>query len=69
MQPPNRDRGQLHGPWHIPEIGLVSDPHAVLIRPDGHVAQVDLDGSAARLDQALTGWIGIPQQSQSQPAK
>ena len=57
------------GPWHLPVIGQVSDPHAVLIRPDGHVAWVDLDGSAARLDQALTKWIGTPQPSQSQPAK
>jgi 2-polyprenyl-6-methoxyphenol hydroxylase-like FAD-dependent oxidoreductase len=57
------------GPWHIPVIGQLSDPHAVLIRPDGHVAWVDLDGSAARLDQALTTWIGTPQPSQSQPAK
>jgi hypothetical protein len=57
------------GPWHIPVIRRVSDLHAVLIRPDGHVAWVDLDGSAARLDQALTKWIGTPQPSQSQPAK
>jgi hypothetical protein len=57
------------GPWHLPVIGQVTDPHAVLIRPDGHVAWVDTSGSATGLDQALTKWIGTPRGSRSQPAR
>jgi 2-polyprenyl-6-methoxyphenol hydroxylase-like FAD-dependent oxidoreductase len=52
------------GPCHLPVIGQVPHPHAVLIRPDGHVAWVDTGGSATGLDQALTKWIGTPQGNQ-----
>jgi hypothetical protein len=57
------------GPWHLPVIGQAPNPHAVLIRPDGHVAWVDTTGGATGLDQALTKWIGTPQGSRSQPAR
>lgn len=45
------------GPWHLPVIGHVPNPHAVLIRPDGHVGWVDTDGTATGLQAALTKWI------------
>jgi 3-(3-hydroxy-phenyl)propionate hydroxylase len=45
------------GVWELPEIGVVSAPSAVLIRPDGYVAWVG-DGSQAGLVQALTRWFG-----------
>ena len=34
-------RATCAGPWELPVIGAVPAPHAVLIRPDGHVAWVD----------------------------
>jgi 2-polyprenyl-6-methoxyphenol hydroxylase-like FAD-dependent oxidoreductase len=48
------------GPWQLPVIGQVPAPHAVLIRPDGHVAWVDTDGTATGLYPALTKWVGAP---------
>ena len=50
------------GPWQLPVIGHVAEPHAVLIRPDGHVAWVDTDGNATGLHPALTKWIGTQSQ-------
>jgi hypothetical protein len=45
------------GPWELPVLGVVTDPTAVLIRPDGHVAWVG-DGSELGLVDALTTWFG-----------
>lgn len=47
------------GAWELPDIGAVTAPAAVLIRPDGHVAWVG-DGSDAGLADALTTWFGPP---------
>ena len=46
------------GPWELPEIGAVSAPTTVLIRPDGYVAWVG-DGGQSGLVEALTSWFGI----------
>jgi len=46
------------GPWELPEIGAVSAPTTVLIRPDGYVAWVG-DGGQSGLVEALTRWFGI----------
>ena len=48
-----------HGAWELPDIGAVSAPTGVLIRPDGHVAWVG-EGSTAGLEKALTIWFGTP---------
>ena len=48
IQPPSRDRRQLHRPMaHTGNRPTIRLSYAALIRPDGHVAWVDLDGSAA----------------------
>ncbi|MBD8869905.1 FAD-dependent monooxygenase [Nocardioides sp. MJB4] len=47
------------GPWELPGVGAVVAPHAVLVRPDGHVAWVG-DGSPTGLPEALTRWFGEP---------
>jgi len=44
------------GPWELPEIGVVTAPSAVLIRPDGYVAWVG-DGGQSGLVEALTMWF------------
>jgi hypothetical protein len=49
------------GPWELPELGSVTAPGAVLVRPDGHVAWVG-DGSPAGLTDALGTWFGTPAQ-------
>jgi 3-(3-hydroxy-phenyl)propionate hydroxylase len=53
------------GPWELPVLGAVSAPTAVLVRPDGHVAWVEVGvgvggESASRdgLTEALTRWFG-----------
>ena len=46
------------GVWELPEIGVVSAPSAVLIRPDGYVAWAG-EGSQAGLVEALTRWFGV----------
>jgi 3-(3-hydroxy-phenyl)propionate hydroxylase len=45
------------GDWELPDIGSVSVPTAVLIRPDGYVAWVG-EGTDAGLAEALTRWFG-----------
>ena len=45
------------GSWELPVIGVVADPTAVLIRPDGYVAWVG-DLTRAGLAEALTTWFG-----------
>jgi hypothetical protein len=45
------------GDWHLPGIGTVPAPGAVLIRPDGHVAWVG-DSAGTGLSDALTTWFG-----------
>src|SRR5690606_30849335 len=52
-------RARAAGPWHLPALGEVPAPAAVLIRPDGHVAWAS-DGTNTDLPQALTRWCGPP---------
>jgi 2-polyprenyl-6-methoxyphenol hydroxylase-like FAD-dependent oxidoreductase len=47
------------GTWHLPALGEVASPTAVLIRPDGYVAWVG-DGCGAGPATALDRWIGPP---------
>lgn len=47
------------GPWELPEIGTVTAPTAVLVRPDGYVAWVG-ERSREGLADALTTWFGPP---------
>ena len=47
------------GPWELPELGAVTAPKAVLIRPDGYVAWVG-DLTEPGLADALTTWFGPP---------
>jgi 2-polyprenyl-6-methoxyphenol hydroxylase-like FAD-dependent oxidoreductase len=47
------------GPWELPDIGLVTTPAAVLVRPDGYVAWVG-DPTEEGLADALTTWFGPP---------
>lgn len=61
---PWRDRVQridvrYVGPWELPVLGVVTAPHAVLIRPDGYVAWVG-DGTDSGLHAALTRWFASP---------
>jgi hypothetical protein len=48
---------QYNGTWELPVIGDVAAPHAVLIRPDGHVAWTG-EGTDAGLRDALNAWFG-----------
>ena len=50
---------KCEGTWELPAIGPVTDPSAVLVRPDGYVAWV---GNLTRvgLVDALTNWFGRP---------
>ena len=47
------------GTWELPDVGPVSAPRAVLVRPDGHVAWVG-EGTDAGLTDALGKWFGQP---------
>jgi 3-(3-hydroxy-phenyl)propionate hydroxylase len=48
---------RYEGPWELPEIGAVSAPIAVLVRPDGYVAWVG-EGTDDGLVEALEAWFG-----------
>jgi 3-(3-hydroxy-phenyl)propionate hydroxylase len=60
------DRVQLidakyEGTWELPALGAVPAPTAVLIRPDGYVAWVEVgDPTRTGLHDALTTWFGPP---------
>jgi 2-polyprenyl-6-methoxyphenol hydroxylase-like FAD-dependent oxidoreductase len=47
------------GTWELPELGEVTAPTAMLIRPDGYVAWVG-ERSQQGLGEALTTWFGPP---------
>ncbi len=47
------------GAWQLPDLGEVTGPAAVLVRPDGHVAWAG-DGTDAGLTDALGTWFGPP---------
>jgi hypothetical protein len=47
------------GEWHLPALGAVAAPVAVLIRPDGYVAWAG-DHAQLGLADALTTWFGPP---------
>jgi hypothetical protein len=51
--------GKYFGTWELPALGAVTDPNAVLIRPDGYVAWVG-DRTQLGLADALTTWFGPP---------
>ncbi|RFA09006.1 hypothetical protein B7R54_07055 [Subtercola boreus] len=52
------DVGPDGSPWDLPELGVVEEPTAVLVRPDGYVAWVGC-GSSAGLVEALSEWFGV----------
>lgn len=54
---------RCEGPWQLPEVGQVTAPAAVLIRPDGHVAWVG-QGTAQGLADAMHKWCGANGASQ-----
>jgi 2-polyprenyl-6-methoxyphenol hydroxylase-like FAD-dependent oxidoreductase len=61
---PWADRVQLidagyDGAWELPVLGTVTDPSAVLVRPDGYVAWVG-EGADTGLRDSLTTWFGAP---------
>src|SRR5436189_1642338 len=61
---PWADRVQLldaqhAGEWELPDLGQVTAPAAVLVRPDGYVAWV-ADGTDNGLRDALIKWFGSP---------
>ena len=47
------------GAWELPDLGVVTAPEAVLIRPDGYVAWVG-DAAGQGLAEALATWFGRP---------
>lgn len=50
-------RARYDGPWHLPVLGRVAAPSAVLIRPDGYVAWVGA-GTDEGVREALERWFG-----------
>jgi 2-polyprenyl-6-methoxyphenol hydroxylase-like FAD-dependent oxidoreductase len=50
---------QHAGEWKLPDLGRVTAPAAVLVRPDGYVAWVG-DGTNNGLRDAMTKWFGSP---------
>jgi 2-polyprenyl-6-methoxyphenol hydroxylase-like FAD-dependent oxidoreductase len=46
------------GEWHLPALGPVPAPTAVLVRPDGYVAWVG-EGTDVGLQDALAAWFGL----------
>src|SRR5438067_1513134 len=48
---------QHAGEWELPDLGQVTAPAAVLVRPDGYVAWV-ADGTDNGLRDALSKWFG-----------
>ncbi|WP_067828475.1 FAD-dependent monooxygenase [Nocardia inohanensis] len=44
--------------WTVPELGEITPPAAVLIRPDGYIAWATDDSDTTGLTDALTDWIG-----------
>ena len=50
---------RYEGAWELPALGPVTDPSAVLVRPDGYVAWVG-EGTLEGLAEALTTWFGPP---------
>src|SRR5438552_1742028 len=50
---------QHAGKWKLPDLGQVTAPGAVLVRPDGYVAWVG-DGTDNGLRHAQTTWFGSP---------
>jgi hypothetical protein len=50
---------QHAGEWKLPDLGQVTAPVAVLVRPDGYVAWVG-DGTNNGLRDAMTTWFGSP---------
>lgn len=47
------------GTWNLPDLGEVTAPQAVLVRPDGYVAWVG-DQKQQGLSHALITWFGAP---------
>ena len=47
------------GTWELPVLGAVTDPTAVLIRPDGYAGWAG-EGTQQGLPDALTTWFGPP---------
>jgi 3-(3-hydroxy-phenyl)propionate hydroxylase len=53
---------QHDGAWELPVLGAITAPHAVLIRPDGHVAWVG-GNTDYGLPEALATWFGAAKSS------
>ncbi|WP_166973481.1 FAD-dependent monooxygenase [Brevibacterium atlanticum] len=53
----DRVDARYYGGWDLPMVGEVSEPTAVLIRPDGYVAWVGDSGSEG-LNEAIRFWFG-----------
>ncbi|MGY4708752.1 FAD-dependent monooxygenase [Mycolicibacterium sp. CBM1] len=43
--------------WHLPILGEIAAPQAVLVRPDGHIAWVGRGTTTTGLTDALTTWF------------